>query len=111
MARRARHGISELLREIPRCAIAHLRSALMRAPERRAFARHFFTVFGSVFAGACGFFGTTGLALSTALLMSSISLVTRAALLPRSLSKWRDAGPISTRASAPSEATRIETSA
>ena len=37
-------------------------------------------------AGACGFF-TTGLALSTALLMSSISLVTRAALLPRSLSK------------------------
>ena len=49
-------------------------------------ARHFFTVFAGAFAGACGFF-CAGLALSTAALMSSISLETRAALLPRSLSK------------------------
>ena len=49
--------------------------------------RHFFTVFAGTLAGACGFFGAAGLALSTAALMSSISLETRAALLPRSLSK------------------------
>ena len=47
---------------------------------------HFFTVFACALTGACGFFGT-GYALSTALLMSSISLATREALLPRSLSK------------------------
>src|SRR5207245_923450 len=54
---------------------------------RRNDLRHFFTVFGWVLAGACGFFGADGFALSTAELMSSISLETRAALLPRSLSK------------------------
>src|SRR6476660_6673898 len=50
--------------------------------------RHFFTVFAGALVGTCGFF-TAGLlaALSAAVLMSSISLATRAALLPRSLSK------------------------
>ena len=48
---------------------------------------HFFTVFGGTLTGTCGFFAGLRLALSTAVLMSSISLVTRAALLPRSLSK------------------------
>jgi len=47
---------------------------------------YFFTVLAWTFAGVGGFL-VTGLALSTAVLMSSISLETRAALLPRSLSK------------------------
>jgi len=49
--------------------------------------RHFFTVFGNAFTGATGFFAGFRLALSTVELMSSISLLMRAALLPRSPSK------------------------
>jgi hypothetical protein len=49
-------------------------------------ASYFFaTPFAGALTGATGFFGAG--ALSTALLMSSISFVTREALLPRSLSK------------------------
>jgi len=44
-------------------------------------------VFGGGFTGSCGFFTGLRAALSAAVLMSSINLVTRAALLPRSLSK------------------------
>ena len=56
--------------------------------------------------GATGFFGAG--VLSTAVLMSSISFVTREALLPRSLSKKRDEERISTRDPSPSGVTRIE---
>ena len=61
-------------------------SIAAHSPRMTVTLPYFFTTFGGTLAGACGFF-TTGLALSTALLMSSISLVMRAALLPRSLSK------------------------
>ena len=49
---------------------------------------YFFTVLAGALAGVAGFFDAgLALALSAAVLMSSISLVTREALLPRSLSK------------------------
>ena len=71
-----------------------LRPRLSSAPLRKGYAlrcvrgtSYFFaTPFaGGAFTGATGFFGAG--VLSTAVLMSSISFVTREALLPRSLSK------------------------
>ena len=55
-----------------------------RCPLRSKTLCYFFTILGGNLGGGSGFFR---LALSAAVLMSSISLLTRAALLPRSLSK------------------------
>ena len=55
---------------------------------RHSLRPHFFTVFAGAFGGAPAvFFAGFSASASAAVLMSSINLVTRAALLPRSLSK------------------------
>jgi hypothetical protein len=63
------------------CASGNLEIPGLRFAHPEMTYGHFFTVFAAgAFAGACGYFGAAGL-------MSSISFETRAALLPRSLSK------------------------
>jgi hypothetical protein len=60
---------------------------LYRSHSTRQRARHFFTVLAGAFAGVGTLFTGFSAAASAAVLMSSISFDTRAALLPRSLSK------------------------
>ncbi len=72
-------------------------AVLHPAQERGEGARPASYCFFHRLVGVAGFLvAGLALALSAALLMSSISSVTRAALLPRSLSKQRDAERIST---------------
>src|SRR5258708_13672731 len=70
---------------------------------------YFFTTFGATLAGSCGgFFTGLRFAFSPALLVSSINLEIALALLPGSLSKYRDEERISTRESPPSALPRTD---